>query len=195
MDTSPYTPPSASFDTEPASIRTDSAFYVVSLFKLCLLFIGTLGYYTIYWHYKNWRCYRNSHPQGQEWPPARAIFQIFFIHDLFREVSEHAEGAGRPLAWNADLGAGIMIALIVAWGIVERLLTHHIGVVYNAIVWTVLGVALVASYCTAQRQINMACGDPRGQRNASVSWANCAWLVAGFATWLLFIAATLLVPA
>ncbi|WP_073221709.1 hypothetical protein [Massilia sp. CF038] len=195
MEDAPYAPPAASFEKPPAPPRLQDAFYVVSPLKLCIMFLVTAGYYTVYWNYKNWRCYKNHHPDGQEWPPARAIFQIFFLHDLLREANEYADAQGRPLNWKSDTDAGIMIALIVAWGVVDRLWSRDIAASYTAPLWAILGLVLLVYYCKVQGQINRACGDPHGAGNARLTAANYVWIVICMLLWLGFVASLVLPPA
>jgi hypothetical protein len=61
---------------------TKMEFYAVSQKKFLIMYIGTLGLYSVYWFYKHWSLYKKSENE-EMWPIMRSIFQIFFTHSLF----------------------------------------------------------------------------------------------------------------
>jgi hypothetical protein len=69
--------------------QENGMFYVVSERKFYLLFIATLGMYSVYWFYQNWATYKAGSSYGSSdaasiWPLGRTILAIFFVHALFR---------------------------------------------------------------------------------------------------------------
>jgi hypothetical protein len=85
----------------------------VGTLKLTLMCVGTLGLYQIYWFYQNWRRLRDQ--EGiQVQPVLRAIFSVFFVYSLFRNVHEKAEDTRVDVGWSAGLLATVYILLSLA---------------------------------------------------------------------------------
>ena len=61
-------------------------FFNVSLRKLAVLSICTMGLYQLYWFYAHWRQVRMS-PQGRDFSPARrTVLLFFYIYPLLRRI-------------------------------------------------------------------------------------------------------------
>lgn len=160
--------------------------YVVSLPKYFLLFIGTLGLYAVYWHYKNWARLRDLH-QEDSWPVARAIFSIFFIHALFRRIDEKLKQAGHDYVWALEGIATITVLTMIVNGITERLASKGIASPITDVLSITSTFLLAYLLSFAQRAINVAAGDAKGDSNSNFTVANIAWLVFGGLIWLLVI--------
>jgi hypothetical protein len=176
-------------------------FYVVSTRKFLILFIGTLSLYAFYWFYKQWACLRDSAPEGSDdrdiWPSLRAIFTLFFVHSLFREVKQHSVAGSALDEWENGAHATFMVILLLATSAVDRLSWMNIGPPVSYYLLIVLMMPLLFLYCKAQGLINIACGDPAGAANDKLSWANYGWLFLGAVWWLLILVGLVLedVPA
>jgi hypothetical protein len=185
MNDSIYAPPKADLSVSSYSGSDgDNAFYVVSPLKFSVLFFVTLGGYQLFWMYKNWSSYKDrcrfaDSSDRNIWPIARALFSIFFIHSLFYKVDAYAEEKARPLSWNVDTNATIMVLLLIATGIFGQLPNHQIGTPYTTIAWMLLLVCLHFSLRKAQGYINASCGDPEGLSNSEFTAANWVWIVLG----------------
>ncbi len=90
----------------PESILNDSQvvpvrqmFYVVSKTKFLVLFFCTFGMYSLYWHFKNWKQYKDYH-KDRIIPALRAIFSIFFTHSLFSEVDGVLKRSEKKFDWD-----------------------------------------------------------------------------------------------
>lgn len=183
MNDTIYAPPKTDFAVKTEAVD-DQAFYVISLHKMTILFLATLGLYQIYWNYRNWslhkrRARREDGPDGNIWPIPRAILSIFFTHSLFYEVAAYATSRERPLKWNVDANATQLILLLIASGISGKLSDKGIGSPYTDLVWGLLLIPMVVLYRQAQRHINAACGDPEAHSNREFTAANWAWIVVG----------------
>lgn len=176
-------------------------FYVVSIRKFLILFIGTLSLYAFYWFYKQWACLRNTAPEGSDdreiWPSLRAIFALFFVHSLFGEVKQHSVAGDALDGWESGAHATFMVILLFATALADRMSAVGAGSPATDYLLIVLMVPLLFLYCKAQGLINIACGDPAAAANNKLSWANYGWLFLGAVWWLLILAGMLMpeVPA
>jgi hypothetical protein len=68
-------------------------FFPVSTRKLVVMSIVTLGFYQIYWAYKNWQLIK-SRDKSEIQPIWRAIFLLFFFYPLVEKVKTVANSNG-----------------------------------------------------------------------------------------------------
>lgn len=88
-------------------------FFDVSVLKLVLMSFATLGLYQIYWFYKNWELAKQ---RGQDvWPFARAIFAIFFVIPLFRQIQEMGRSTSVAVTTRAGSLGALFIIVQFAW--------------------------------------------------------------------------------
>lgn len=173
-----------------AATRVGQIFYVVSIKKFSVLFVATLGLYSLYWYYRNWACYKSqwaSHDKDREdlWPIARAFFAVFFVHSLFREVK--ALGRDKPAveAWESGKHATQLVVLMIASQLLDRLAYREIGSPYTDTLSLIILAPLLLLYTTAQEKINASCDDPGGHSNTHFTAANYAWIIGGAIFWCL----------
>lgn len=116
----PYAPPESRV-TDVASNAADAAgaseapFFAVSALKFIVLTIVTIGFYELYWFYKNWQRIRDRERLSIR-PFWRAFFAIFFVYALLCRVRDYPAPAGV----RVRLAAG---PLATAW-IVLTLMTQ-----------------------------------------------------------------------
>ena len=104
-----------------------SRFYAVSLSKILILGICSLGLYGLYWMYRQWRAYQESlelDQAAQISPTGRALFAIFFIHELFRKIRMETHAVSHPGTLPHIEGASSFMATL--W-IVLSILVRVIG--------------------------------------------------------------------
>ncbi|WP_460532939.1 hypothetical protein [Chitinimonas naiadis] len=175
-----YAPPKANLLDSGDVDLTDSTavnrgFYVVAKRKFIIMMIGTLGAYTLYWFYKNWREHKNA-TAADVWPVPRAIFAIFFVHSLFRTVDRVAGRREIKLAWDPSALATAYVVMLIANWFLEKLGTTlfgtWIGLMFQLASLGFQGFLLYR----AQVEINKACGDPEGESNRALTWANWLWI-------------------
>ena len=182
----PYRSPASRVEDVAAVTAEDAAFYVLSPLKFWVMSIGTLGLFSYYWFYRNWSGLNRLHKAY--WPLPRAIFQILFVHALFREIDSRLQGQGGQHRWNGAATASAYVLLWIGSWVVDRL--TYLGV--GEPVLDLFGLALIP-VCTlplsrAQRAINVVEGDPTGRSNAHFSAANLAWLAVFGVLWALVLA-------
>jgi hypothetical protein len=82
MEANPFAPPKAVVADEPSISDTDAHFFAVSILKLTVMSVCTLGFYQVYWFYKHWVLIKErSEPHITPW--ARALFGIFWCYSCF----------------------------------------------------------------------------------------------------------------
>lgn len=179
----PYATPQADLQADGYE---EPDFYVVSKQKFAVLFIATLGMYTVYWFYKNWQFYKDKHGENM-WPIARGIFSVFFAHKLFNNVEEKLSAIGKSALWKPASVATMYVIASVGTHILDRLAMKEIGSPYTDILSIVLLVPIFFTMRTAQEKINLSQGDPEGQENSQFTLANWVWIAFGALLWLLIL--------
>lgn len=186
MEENFYRAPASSLDkvdhVESAAV-TDK-FYVVAPTKFLALYMATLGYYGIYWFYRNWKQFKQQTGEDM-WPVPRAIFSVFFTHQLARYVDYTLESQGRSFDWNARLCATWLVVLQITCNVADRMAYKETASPYSDILALLILPALALAHLTMQRAINAACGDTDGATNSKLTGANWAWIVAGGIIWAL----------
>lgn len=184
---------------EPLPLVADASarFYVVSRRKLAILYLATLGIYGLYWFYQNWARYNRHCPDAKQagngiWPIPRAIFSVFFTHDLFAKIHHHGRGSPFVAGWDHRPQATILVVLTLVSNGLNRLSMKEVGSPYTDILSLVLLLPLLNSLMQVQEMINASCRDPEGKTNAALGAANYAWIIGGALFWVLVIIGLLL---
>lgn len=164
-------------------------FYVVSIRKLVILSMATVGLYWVYWYYRQWTAWQAySGVRVNAW--LRALFSIFFVYSLMRNIDILLHRAGCEFRWFPRTCALLLIVLEVLGFISPMLLQHQPAL------WFVLACLLqlltLLVMIRVQRAINRMAGDPLGARNTQYNWANGIWILIGALLWILNIGETFL---
>ncbi len=179
-----YLPPEADLTTVEDNICQE--FYVVGAKKFIVLFMMTMGFYSVYWFYKNWQQYKLEH-DDDSWPVARAIFSIFFVHSLFSAVESRLNNLKRNYVWSPQLLALVYIVLVVINRISERMSIKEFGEPYVDIA-PLLTIPLIGYVLyQAQMAINEACNDVEGDSNNHFTGLNYAWMTLGALLWVMML--------
>ena len=170
----------------------DALFYVVSIRKFTILYLATLGMYGVYWFYQNWARYNRNSPYAARagnkiWPLPRAIFSVFFIHDLFRKVKAHAGLDKKVNAWSQGSDATFLVVLILLSNMLDRASAKSLGSPVTDVLSLLILLPLVHYFIRAQEMINISCRDQQGRGNADLSKANYAWIAFGALLWCLIV--------
>jgi len=97
----------------PTTVATERQFFDVSVAKLVVMSIVTLGVYQIYWFYKNCQLARE---RGEDiWPLPRALFSPLFAFELFKRVRSTGRDAGVLAVANAGGLAWMYFLLQAMW--------------------------------------------------------------------------------
>ena len=164
-------------DAQLAQTKIATKFYVVGIKKFYALFFGTLGIYIVYWFYRHWQAIKTFN-QSDIWPIPRAIFLVFFTHDLFREIDRTLVSKAKNFAWPMSpmtLATLMVVVTIISNG-ADRISQKAEGITG----WGFLSIALLPvlawGFAQAQKAANVAADDPLGARNSSLSTYNYIWL-------------------
>lgn len=118
MNTNPFAPPAAVVaDVALAqSEGTPTPFFPVSTTKLLVLSICTLGFYQVYWFYKNWRLIKERENSDIS-PAPRAIFSVFYCYQCFKRIGDFA----LPASAMTELAAGPLAAGWIITSLLHKL--------------------------------------------------------------------------
>jgi len=82
--------------------------------KFGVLCLATGGLYGLWWQYKAWRFFKQRQ-QSDIMPVPRAIFSLFTLNELLKNIGHFAASVGRPATYNAgNLVAGYVILNLLA---------------------------------------------------------------------------------
>jgi hypothetical protein len=150
----------------PMEASTPTPFFAVSLLKLTIMSICTIGIYEIYWFYKNWQLVRERE-QSKILPVWRAIFGVIFCYACFARIKNQ----GKSIGLAQSLPAG---ALAIAWIVVT--ITWRLPDPYWLISYLSVAFLLpVQAYVNAMNKIAAPGHDP----NARFTGWNWAAIAAG----------------
>lgn len=193
MSSNIYSPPEAELNNA-AENETINEFYVVSPGKFWLLFICTFGFYHLYWHYKHWSCYRQTH-DDDSWPIARAIFSIFFTHALFNAIDYRMLADKKEYDWHPTLWATLYVITTLVYRLTDRVIAKDQLIAG----WEILGLCMipVLGFFLSRAQIaaNIAVNDADGSSNNRLTGLNYLWMALGLVVWGLAFIGIFVAPA
>lgn len=168
MDQNPYAPPRSLVTDSPAAGAdvAEAPLFAVSLPKLLVLSICTLGLYQIYWAYRQWGAIRRDE-RSDILPAPRAFFGVIFCWALFTRIEKMGLREKVPDAPPAGFLAVAWIILTLCWRLPDPVWVISMG--------APLFVLPIQRYAN---RINARLA-PGHDRNARFGWANIAWLVVG----------------
>lgn len=97
-------------------------FFSLSLKRLTLFNILTLGLYQIYWFYKNWKAIKKAE-NSKIIPLGRAIISVIFCYSLFKKVLLSAKSLDYQKSYSPGWLAAIYIILTILGNAFMRLTT------------------------------------------------------------------------
>ena len=183
-----YAPPVAEVRDMPVS-DARAEFFVVGKTKFVLLFFATVGMYQLYWFYMHWARYSRFH-QLNLWPAPRALFSIFFTHSLAGDIDHRLERNQTRYEWSPGAWATSYVILSIISNVLSRV---PVGFSRIADALPILLLPTIAwSLWRIQHAANAACGQPEGESNSALTWANWIWLALGALFWVLVLIGLLL---
>lgn len=165
-------------EDEVLSNEISDEFYIVSRKKFITLYFCTLGFYSVYWFYKNWKLQKILLKESY-WTIMRGIFYIFFTHDLLKKIDKKLKNPNKKYYWDHNGISTQIVILTIASNISGRLAMKYIGSPYTDILSLVLTATIGVLLLKAQEAVNLACNDPEGTSNNQISGLNIFWIVAG----------------
>lgn len=166
----------------PQNMTDASEFFVVSIRKLWIMNLLTIGSYGLVWHYQHWKQFRDSISDRDIWPVPRAIFTIFFVHALFGLIQDSSQQKGGS-PWNANLLATLYILVAIFSSVlgylpIDSFLSTPDAAAILYVVNLVLAVLANTYFLTkAQAHANFACDDVEGIANSKITWLNMIWII------------------
>lgn len=180
MEQNPYAAPSYHADAA-ATVVTGSQgalpWFAVGQTKLMVMSVCTAGIYLVYWFERQFRFQKHTYGE-KTWPLARALFSVFFTHDLFRRVQMAAREKGLQHAWSAGSEATTFVVLVILDRLIDRVggklatgttavALSLIGIVFTAVVARpVVRVQGTINTILEQTQPNFI----RNERFTAVNW-------------------------
>jgi hypothetical protein len=181
--TNPYAPPSAQLTTaQTPPDLSEAPFYVVSLPKMLILGVATLGWYWTYWFWRHWQTYKRT-TNANIWPLPRAFFMIFTAHTLFETIATRLSRQKIRHAWSPGMWATLYVLVAIEQPFAVLLLKIFST---KIMVLTVNGIAIAlgaVALAQAQRAANLASGDASGSSNKTITFPNLLWMTLGLALW------------
>jgi len=116
-----YARPSASPGASPTDqgngLEPEPLYFPISVTKLSVLCICTLGLYQLYWFFRSWQFVTKERGRGRiVGPLLRTIFGVLFCYPLFQHIERTARQVG-----SARLRAGWMAVLWIVLTLSHRL--------------------------------------------------------------------------
>lgn len=186
MSDSIYAPPEADLSVPDTD---QPRYYVVAPRKFLLLSLLTVTFYFYYWFYRNWRSIKVD-DNDDLWAPARGIFYIFFTHSLFTDIQENLKNSSRSYSWQPGLLATLFVILIIGSNVFDRLVPYESFPVLSGLTPLIATVLTTLLLLPAQKAINIACDDEKGDANSQLSAGNWVWMVLGGFVWFLLVVGT-----
>ena len=150
----------------PGSATERPVFFAVSILKLVLLSLCSLGLYQLYWFYKNWQYVKERERLSIRlaW---RVAVPYFYCYQLFRRLVDYDHPALEPSSLAAGpLACGWILTLFAGFLPSPYWLANYLGFVF------LIPLQLRAN------QINAAVA-PGHYRNTHFTAGNWIWLVLG----------------
>ncbi|WP_175405585.1 MULTISPECIES: hypothetical protein [unclassified Pseudomonas] len=181
----PYRAPEAPLVEAHAGAEQASRFFVISITKMVVLYVATLGLFNLYWMYKHWSIQKPYMPRKIN-PPLRSLFMIFYIHSLARRVHE-ALPEERRRAWRYGSDATWAVVLLILSNVADKLTSRIPELSHYSLPFLILGLVPLIPLTNIQRRANEASGDPLGRGNASLTRYNVPFLILGGLLWVLIL--------
>lgn len=181
----PYRAPEAPLVEERAGAEQARPFFVISLTKMIVLYVATLGLFNLYWMYKHWSI-QKPHMPGKINPPLRSLFMLFYIHSLARRVHDALPEVQRK-GWSYSSDATWAVVLLIVSNVADKLTSRIPELSHYSLPFIILGLVPLIPLTNIQRRANEASGDPQGQGNASITRYNLPFLILGGLLWVLIV--------
>ncbi len=188
MNENPYKTQESDVIMQSEQLKNE--YYVVSVKKFTILFFATMGAYLFYWFYKNWKEYKTYHGNNI-WPIPRAIFAIFFIHNLFARVEQTLAAKEKSFDWKPSLLATAYVLVLAASILISIFINITVGAAFPFLSTLISLLVMVINYflfVPPQKAINLSQEDPAGRNNDKLTPINYLWIAIG----IIFIWATTL---
>ncbi len=177
-------------ETGATNSTGETQYFTVSQYKFVIMYFMTLGLYSVYWFYKNWK-FQQPLMEKNIWPVWRSIFSIFFTHSLFQRVRISAEKKNINTGYSYSFMATMFVTLMVVGNVLSNFeRSGTFGSISIVSMFILLG-GLYPLY-VVQETINNINGDPHGVFNNDITLINYVFIVAGAVLWFSIVLAALI---
>ena len=158
-----------------------SHFYVVSMRKFTLLFIGTVGLYAFYWFYRMFKTMGQT-TNRDVFPILRALLPFLFILGLNNFIYREEQKRENPRNWSPDFLAWVFVG---SWAtqMLLVLASDNIQPMFYMLIQMVAFLAQFYSIYQVQLAVNRIEKDPFGRANTQLNTTNILWLLFGIFFW------------
>jgi hypothetical protein len=164
----------------------EPSYYQVSLLKLALMLFASFGLYEIFWFYRHWLSAKRKFNLKIQ-PALRGIFFIFFTHELFRIISDHAKHLKISIRWNSSFLATMFIIIVI----VDRIWDGLGNITTKDSAWYSIAILLIGlssiPLLIVQKTANTLNGDPDCNISGKLRPLNFLLIIPGILLWLLVI--------
>ncbi len=174
-------------------MNTEDRFFAVPTRKFVIMYTLTLGWYFIYWFYKNLKFQIRFIKTGKlkEFLPGNrfdavlgTVFYLFFTYPLFRRVSDKAAESAVSVSWNPLLLAAVFILLEVSSLVTSHLVTLDFrGFHLQYPLSLVILLLSVLPLLFVQNSINSISKDAENTPGNDISSIDYAFLLLGPLLW------------
>jgi TonB family protein len=164
-------------DATKAPVFSEAAFYPVSLTKLFLLSVGTLGIYSIYWFYRNWLYLKNKNKKSIS-PLARGLFDFLWFYPFYRRLVDDSMSRFK----NNRLPSKLIAVLMAAGYFVIAMISNAV----ESLLWLSIIVAPLFIFPLANYINSINESDARAYQYNS-RWLMRHWLVVAILSPLLMV--------
>lgn len=144
------------YNPEPP-VKKDIEYFYLEPKQLVVLSIVTLGFYDLYWFYRNWQAVAKTE-QVKIVPASRALFAVFYCYSLFKKILESATKHGFVEEYSAKLLAGGYIFILIVSSIVSQISElesiSDFTYLYIGLFWLVFSNLTVIPMYLIQKAIN-----------------------------------------
>ena len=154
--------------------QNDQIFYPVKLSKFIFLSLITIGFYSYYWSYKNWRWIRDVE-KNPNMPLVRSFFMIFTNFSLLLKFAEY-ENEDKGFPWYSSSVALLLASIYLVLSILGNLSDQ-----FEAISMWLLGMGLISfiALIPSAMQVNRLNSDRKDiiAKNSAYHWTTMAYLL------------------
>ena len=156
-------------------------YYVVSMRKFTVLFIGTMGMYQLYWFYRMFKSMEVVQDR-KLLPIFRTLLSFIFVLGLFNFIYRAERNCENSREWRPDFLAGVFVG---SWA-VQMLVILGSSSLPATVYFLIQLLAFFAQFYAVyqvQLAVNRIAKDPFGQVNPRMTTTNLLWVLFGTFLW------------
>jgi len=181
-----YKPPKAEL-IEKRKQEEGLQFFGVSIKKLCIMYILTLGFYILVYFYQHWKIYKIQNNLRIS-PVLRTVFAVFFIYSLFDKIDKKAKERNIAKLPAFSALATLYAITAVASGIAGSV-TGPEEVIGTVVSFAFNMLGLYPLY-RVQFVVNAINNDEKGTINSRFTAINWAFIILGLFVWITTVIST-----